>query len=144
MTQNQIYCNSNIPEEIHPFLLYFREQNKVTYNFSKLAPRKGKWCLRQVIYWYFEIFAEVLIWLRSIIDILIIKTFRHQPHHIVKHTQIICRQQSANCLRVFDHFIRLTLKVLTNFRFKNLSLTSQKLKDVGKLLILEIYNTCIL
>ena len=32
---------------------------------------------------------------------------------MVKHTQTIRRQHSTNCLRVFDHFVGLALKRLT-------------------------------
>ena len=31
---------------------------------------------------------------------------------MAKHTQTICRQQPTNCLRVFDHFVKLALKGL--------------------------------
>ena len=34
---------------------------------------------------------------------------------MVKHTQAICRQQSTNCLSVFDHFVELALKGLKLF-----------------------------
>ena len=34
---------------------------------------------------------------------------------MVKHTQTICRQQSTNCLSVFDHFVKLVLKGLRVF-----------------------------
>ena len=33
---------------------------------------------------------------------------------MIKHTQTIPRQQPANCLSVFDHFVGLTLKGLIN------------------------------
>ena len=33
---------------------------------------------------------------------------------MVKHTQTICRQQPANRLSVFDHFVELAFKRLTN------------------------------
>ena len=33
---------------------------------------------------------------------------------MVKHTQTVRRQQSTNCLSVFDHFVGLALKGLTN------------------------------
>ena len=36
----------------------------------------------------------------------------HQPHKIVKNTQIIRRQESTNCLSVFDRFVALVLKGL--------------------------------
>ena len=31
---------------------------------------------------------------------------------MVKHTQTICQQKPANCLSLFDHFVRLALKGL--------------------------------
>ena len=34
---------------------------------------------------------------------------------MVKHTQTIRRQESINCLIVFDHFVGLALKGLTHF-----------------------------
>ena len=34
------------------------------------------------------------------------------PVSILEHTQTICRQQSRNCLSVFDHIVVLALKVL--------------------------------
>ena len=36
-----------------------------------------------------------------------------QPHKMVKHTQTIRRQQPANCLSVFVHFVGLALKGLS-------------------------------
>ena len=41
-------------------------------------------------------------------------TFKLQPHKMVKHTQIIRRQQPNNCLSVFDHYLGLALKGLTS------------------------------
>ena len=38
--------------------------------------------------------------------------FKRQPHKMVKHTQTICRQQSTNCLSVFDNFVGFVLKGL--------------------------------
>ena len=38
--------------------------------------------------------------------------FKRQPHKIVKHTQIIRRQEPTNCLSVFDHSVGLALKGL--------------------------------
>ena len=38
--------------------------------------------------------------------------FKHQPHQIVKRTQIIRRQQQTNCLSVFGYFVGLALKGL--------------------------------
>ena len=40
-------------------------------------------------------------------------TLKRQPHKMDKHTQTIYRQQPANCLSVFDHFVGLVLKGLT-------------------------------
>ena len=39
--------------------------------------------------------------------------FKRQPQKMVKHTQRIHRLLPTNCLRVFDHFVRLALKGLT-------------------------------
>ena len=39
--------------------------------------------------------------------------FTRQPHKMVKHSQTIRRQQTTNCLCVFDHFVGLALKELT-------------------------------
>ena len=39
-------------------------------------------------------------------------TLKPQPHKMIKHTQRIFRQQSTNCLSVFDHFGGLGLKGL--------------------------------
>ena len=41
----------------------------------------------------------------------IFKPFKCQPHKVVIRTQTIRRQQSLNCLSVFDHFVGLTLRV---------------------------------
>ena len=38
--------------------------------------------------------------------------FKHQPHKMAKHTQIICRLLPTNCLSVFDRFVWLALKGL--------------------------------
>ena len=38
--------------------------------------------------------------------------FKHQSHEMVKHIQIIRRQQPTNCLSVFDQFVKLALKGL--------------------------------
>ena len=40
-------------------------------------------------------------------------SFKGQPHKIVKHTQTIRRQQSTNCLSVFEHFVGLALNGLS-------------------------------
>ena len=45
---------------------------------------------------------------------------KHQPHKMVKHTQIIRRQQQTNCLSVFDHFWRLGLKGLPQSHMKSI------------------------
>ena len=39
--------------------------------------------------------------------------FKRHPHKLVKHTQIICRQQAPNCLSEFDLFAALALKYLS-------------------------------
>ena len=36
----------------------------------------------------------------------------HQPHKMIKHTQIICQQQPTNCLSMYDHFVGLVLEGL--------------------------------
>ena len=46
-------------------------------------------------------------------SVLLKLTFKRQPHKMVKHTQTICRLLPTNCLSVFDHFVGLTLKELT-------------------------------
>ena len=43
-----------------------------------------------------------------------IRSFKHQPHKMVKHTQTIRRLLPTNCLNVFDHFVGLALKGLSN------------------------------
>ena len=40
--------------------------------------------------------------------------FKRQPHKMAKLTQAIRRQQHTSCLSVFDHFVRLALKGLSN------------------------------
>ena len=40
--------------------------------------------------------------------------FKYQSHKMVKHTQTICRQQPTNCSSVFDNFVGLALKGLTD------------------------------
>ena len=37
---------------------------------------------------------------------------------MVRHTQIICQQQPENCLSVFDHFVVLLLKSLTDLYWR--------------------------
>ena len=37
---------------------------------------------------------------------------KYQPHKMAKNIQTIRRQQSTNCLSVFDHFVGLVLKGL--------------------------------
>ena len=44
-----------------------------------------------------------------------VSPFKHQPHKMVKHTQIIRRQQPTNCFS--DHFVGLELKGLKRFFF---------------------------
>ena len=41
--------------------------------------------------------------------------FKCRPEKIVKHTQTIHRQQTTNCLSVFDHFVGLALKGLGKY-----------------------------
>ena len=41
---------------------------------------------------------------------------------MVKHTQIIRPQQPTNCMSVFDHFVGLTLKRLTNLKYSVLQI----------------------
>ena len=43
--------------------------------------------------------------------------FKRQPHKIVRHTQRIRRHQATNFLSVFDHFVGLALKGLSNIAF---------------------------
>ena len=45
---------------------------------------------------------------------------------MVKHTQTISRQKPTNCLSVFDHFVKMALKRLSN-KFEMLDLPSQNL-----------------
>ena len=42
-------------------------------------------------------------------------TLKCQPYKMIKHTQIIRRQQPTDCLSVFDHLVRLALKGLKDF-----------------------------
>ena len=42
---------------------------------------------------------------------------QRQPHKMVKYTQTILRQQPANCLNVFDHFVGLVLKGSSELNF---------------------------
>ena len=42
----------------------------------------------------------------------VIKSFKHQPPEMIKHTQTIRWQQPTNCLNVFDDFVGLTVKGL--------------------------------
>ena len=44
---------------------------------------------------------------------ILFQPFKRQPQKMVKHSQTIRRQQLTNCLSVFDHLVRLTLKGLT-------------------------------
>ena len=43
---------------------------------------------------------------------------KRQPQKMVKHTQTIRRLFQTNCLTVFDHFVRLSLKGL-NYSFND-------------------------
>ena len=43
---------------------------------------------------------------------LVSPAYKRQPHKMVKHIQTIRWQQPTNCLSVFEHFVRLTLKGL--------------------------------
>ena len=42
------------------------------------------------------------------------RTFKHQNHKMVKHTETIRLQQATNYLNVFDYFVGLAVKVLTS------------------------------
>ena len=46
-------------------------------------------------------------------EILFFKTLTLKSHKMVKHIKTICRQQTTNCLSVFDHFVKLALEGLT-------------------------------
>ena len=48
-------------------------------------------------------------------------SFKRQPHKMTKHTQTIRRQQPTNYLRVFEHFVRLELR-LCSYCMTNLKL----------------------
>ena len=41
--------------------------------------------------------------------------FKRQPHKIAKYTQTIRRQKPINCLSVFNHFVGMALKGLSDF-----------------------------
>ena len=43
--------------------------------------------------------------------VFIIEAYKGQPHKIVKHIQTICQQQAMNFFSVFDHLIKLGLKI---------------------------------
>ena len=43
---------------------------------------------------------------------------------MVKHTQTVCRQEPTNCLSVFNHFVGLTLKRLSEFICCRIACTS--------------------
>ena len=53
-----------------------------------------------------------MIYLNAKKMLLFTQPFKYQPHKMVKHVQTISRQQSMNCLSVFDYFVGLTLKEL--------------------------------
>ena len=42
---------------------------------------------------------------------------------MVKHTQVIRRQKPTNCLSVFDHFVGLVLKGLTDEDYRVIMMT---------------------
>ena len=46
-------------------------------------------------------------------EILFFKTLTLKSNKMVKHIKTICRQQTTNCLSVFDHFVKLALEGLT-------------------------------
>ena len=46
---------------------------------------------------------------------------------MVKHTQTISWQKPTNCLSVFDHFVKMALKGLSN-KFEMLDLPSKKFR----------------
>ena len=73
-----------------------------------------------------------------------ILTLKRQPYKMVKHTQKICRLLPTNCLSVFDHFARLTLKGLnesSNFQhgFKGVTTGFDTIPDFLYRYVLEIY-----
>ena len=49
---------------------------------------------------------------RCQILLLILFEFKRQPHKMVKQTRTTSRFLPANCLSVFDHFVRLAFKRL--------------------------------
>ena len=53
---------------------------------------------------------------------------------MIKHAQTIRRQQPTNCLNMFDHFVKLALKVLTK---KNITLMKMLNNNVPKIDILD-------
>ena len=53
----------------------------------------------------------------------IVKTFKRQPHKMVKPTQTIHRQLPTNWLSVSNHFVRLALKVFMVKKSLNRCLT---------------------
>ena len=64
---------------------------------------------------------------------------------MVKHSQTIRRQQPTNCLSVFDHFVRLTLKglsnrVVKNFQFISVAYASFGSLGLGQKMTLESYQ----
>ena len=50
---------------------------------------------------------------------------------MVKHTETISRQQLANCLSVFDHFLLLTLKQLTYINYLEIACRLQALQLIS-------------
>ena len=49
-----------------------------------------------------------------------LKTFKSQPHKMVKYTQTIRPLLPTNYLIVLDHFVRLALKSVKNTAYQNL------------------------
>ena len=59
--------------------------------------------IQRRIFFTFFIHARSMIYTKQL--------FKHPPHKMVKYTQTTRRQNPRNCLSVFDHFVRLALKV---------------------------------
>ena len=64
---------------------------------------------------------------------------------MVKHSQTIRRQQPTNCLSVFDRFVRLTLKrlsnrVVKNFQFISVAYAPFSSLSLGQKMTLESYQ----
>lgn len=56
--------------------------------------------------------------------------FRHQPHRLVRHTQIIRQQRLTGCLGMFDHSVGLARKGLKLLNMKNFTLGCVKCYSV--------------